>query len=176
MNDEHKTTGTESKPEITEPVKVSPAAPVPTAEGVTLTQEAFSALMKRLGDLESNAELMLQVQDTNKIKKIEDLRRAGKLVKSVKIRKYLGKYIVGWKTLVNEVYKDEHGRLVEKQTIEVYFDDSSKMEMALRQWAIAPEYVPFEVTKESKDADGNLFFTCVGPDGKEIELNASFIN
>jgi hypothetical protein len=145
-------------------------------EQVVLSTEAFNALMKRLGDLESTQSLVLQVQDKSKIDKIEALRRSGKLVKSVKIRKYAGKYIVGWKTVQDEVYKDEQGRLVEKQTVELYFDDNSDTQMSMRQWANAPEYVPFEVTKESKDTDGNLFFTCVGADGKTIELNANFIN
>ncbi len=154
-------------------------APAPQAGpggSITLTAEAFNALMGRLNNLEESASLMMQVQDRDKISKIEALRRSGKLVKSVKIRKYANKYIVGWRTLQDEVYKDESGRLVEKQTIELFYEDGSKSQMSMRQWASAPEYVPFEVTKESKDADGNLFFTVVGPDGKTIELNAAFIN
>lgn len=145
-------------------------------EQVTLSTEAFNALMKRLSDLESTQNLVLQVQDKNKIAKIDELRRAGKLVKSVKIRKYAGKFIVGWKTLEDEVYKDEQGRLIEKQTVELWYEDGSKSKMSMRQWAGAPEYVAFEVTKESKDTEGNLFFTCVGSDGQVIELNAAFIN
>ena len=60
--------------------------------------------------------------------------------------------------------------------MELYYDDGSKSEMAMRQWANAPEYITFEVTKESKDAEGNLFFSCVGSDGKQLEVNANFIN
>ena len=146
------------------------------SDQVVLSTEAFNALMKRLGDLETTQQQMFSVQDKDKIGKIEAMRRAGKLVKSVKIRKYAGKYIIGWKTIQDEVYKDEQGRLVEKQTVELWYDDDTKSEMSMRQWANAPEYVAFEVTKESKDADGNLFFSCVAPDGKTIELNANFIN
>ncbi len=145
-------------------------------QNVTLSKEAFDALMKRLDTLETTSNLVLQVQDKNKIAKIEEMRRSGKLVKSVKIRKYSGKYIVGWKTVEDEVYKDEQGRLVEKQTIELWYDDNTKSQMSMRHWASAPEYVAFEVTKEIRDEDGNLFFNCVGSDGKTIELNANFIN
>lgn len=157
---------------------VPPVTPKETVipSGVTLSTEAFGALMKRIADLESTQSLVLQVQDKNKIAKIEEMRRAGKLVKSVKIRKYAGKYIIGWKTVQDEVFKDEQGRLIEKQTVELWYDDSTKSQMSMRQWANAPEYISFEVTKESKDSDGNLFFTCVGPDGKTFEINASFIN
>lgn len=172
---EVKTPEVKNEPIVNSPKPSEPIVPK-EAQGVTLSTEAFNALMKRIGDLESTQSLVLQVQDKNKIAKIEEMRRAGKLVKSVKVRKYAGKYVVGWKTVQDEVYKDEQGRLIEKQIVELWYDDSTKSQMALRQWANAPEYVAFEVTKESKDADGNLFFTCVGPDGKTLELNASFIN
>lgn len=150
--------------------------PAPVSETVTVSSEAFNAMMQRLSDLEETTRLQLQVTDKNKIKRIEELRRSGKLVKEVKIRKYAGKYIIGWKTIKDEVYKDENGRLVEKQIIELWFDDGTKSEMSMRQWASAPEYIKFEVKSETKDEDGNLFFKCVGPDGKELELNVSFIN
>jgi len=145
-------------------------------ETVTLSAEAFNALMKRLETLETTSALVLQVQDKNKIQKIEELRRAGKLIKSVKVRRYAGKYIVGWKMVEDEVYKDENGRLIERQIVRIFFDGGTALDMSMRQWASAPEYISFEVTKESKDSDGNLFFTCIAPDGKTLELNASFIN
>lgn len=169
--------GAQPKPDTVIPNPTSPEVKPESSEGqIVLSKEAFNAMMKRLADLEATSNLVMQVQDKNKIAKIEELRRAGKLVKSVKIRKYTGKYIIGWKTIQDEVYKDEQGRLVEKQTVELWYDDNTKSQMSMRQWASAPEYVAFEVTKESKDADGNLFFTCVGPDGKTLELNGAFIN
>lgn len=148
----------------------------PESDTVTVSSEAFNAMMKRLGDLEETQRLQLQVTDKSKIKQIEDLRRSGKLVKEVKIRKYANKYIVGWKTVMDEVYKDENGRLIEKQMIELWFDDDTKTEMSMRQWASAPEYIKFEVKAETRDEDGNLFFKCIGPDGKELEMNVSFVN
>lgn len=168
----------ETAPPVTPPAPVPAPEPAQPAEGsVTLSTEAFNALMKRLGDLETTQQQMFSVQDKDKIAKIEALRNSGKLVKSVSIRKHAGKYVVGWDKMVqNDVYKDESGRLVEKQMVSFWYEDGTKAQMTYREWGIAYELVAFEVTKESKDADGNLFFTCVGPDGKTIELNANFIN
>lgn len=174
--DENKNEGAEPTDTVQPTVVPKVVEPAKDSRSVTLSAEAFGALMKRLGDLEETSKLVLQVQDKNKINQIEEMRRAGKLVKSVKIRKYADKYIIGWKTIQDEVYKDEQGRLVEKQVVELFFDDGSSVQMSMRQWASAPEYIAFEVTKETKDNDGNLFFTCVSPDGKTIEMNASFIN
>jgi hypothetical protein len=176
----------ETKPESTEtvvpevtstaPVQESKPAAAAKTEMVTIPAADLAAVMQRIGALEESNKLFMQVQDKNKIAKIEELRRAGKLVKSVKIRKHAGKYVIAWETLQNEVYKDEQGRLIEKQTVKIFFDDGSDTDMTLRQWADASEYIPFEVTKESKNAEGDVFFTCVGPDGKTLELGASFIN
>lgn len=157
------------------PVIVSKKEKAP--EQVTLSTEAFNALMKRLEDLEGTQKQMFVVQDKDKIAKIEAMRRSGKLIKSVNVRKYMGQYILGWdKMIQNDVYKDEQGRRIEKQTVSFWFEDDTKHEMAYREWGMSPEMVPFEVTKESKDAEGNIFLTLVGADGKTLEINQNFIN
>jgi hypothetical protein len=144
--------------------------------GVTLTAEAFDALMERLGKLESDSKLLNQVQDRNTIQKIERLRAEGKLIKEVKVRRIDDKYVVGWQSIQDEVYQDENGRVVEKQTTKIFFHDNTEKVYTMRQWATVGEYITFEVTGETKDADGNLFFKTVGPDGLTLQLNAIFIN
>lgn len=143
---------------------------------VTIPVEQWNELFDRLKTLEGSHNLLMQVQDKDKVAKIEEMRRSGKLVKSVKVRRYDGKYIVGWQTMQNEVYVNEEGRIVEKQTIKILFHDGSESEITLRQWASLGEYIPFEVYKESKDEEGNLFFSVRGDDGFELEINATFIN
>jgi len=143
---------------------------------VTLSSEEFAALMDRLSSLEKDQKDLLSVQDKDKIAKIESLRRQGKLVSSVKVRRLYNKYIIGWKTIEDEVYKDENGRLIEKQVIRIFFEDDTTADMSMRQWASAPEYVAFEVIGKSQDADGNEFYNIKGADGKELSISTSFIN
>jgi hypothetical protein len=154
-----------------------PPAPQAAAPGtVTLSQEAFDALMGRLTSLEKTSDLVLQVQDSNKIKKIEEMRREGKLVKSVKLRRMDGKLVLAWRTIENDVYKDEAGRYIEKQTLELTFEDDSKESVSLRKWASVAEYVPFEVIGENRNANGDIFFKVQGADGKELEIDINFVN
>lgn len=159
----------ETKPAVVEQAK-------PDAGKVVLTAEQFGDIMSKIKELETSQSLLLQVQDKDKIGKIEAMRRSGKLVKSVKIHRVAGKYVLAWKSMQDEVYRDELGRLVEKQVIRLFFDDKSETDMTMRQWANASEYVPFEVKAERKNEDGDLFFIVQAPDGKEMEINASFIN
>ena len=154
-------------------------ATAPAAESkkdtVELKKTTFDALMDRLNKLEEEQKQLLEVQDRRTKSKIEELRRAGKLVKNVKLRSLENKTVIGWKTLEDDVYFSD-GRLIEKQTVEVWLEDGVKKQLSMRQWATLPTYNEYEVTKEAKDADGNFLLTVRRGDGKELEINAIYVN
>lgn len=150
-------------------------APVVDPGNVTMSKEAFDALMERLKSVEDTQNLQLTILNKNDSNKIDEMRRAGKLVKSVKVRKIDGKWIIGWKTLENDVFMQE-GRLIERQTLEVFFKDETKKVMNLREWAVTPAFVSCEVTAENKDAEGNLTFKVRSPEGEEFDIGLSFVN
>lgn len=142
---------------------------------VKMSKEAFDALMERIKSVEDTQKLQLNVLNKNDANKIDEMRRAGKLVKSVKVRQLGGKWILGWKTLENDVFMQE-GRLIEKQTVELFFKDGTSKVMNLREWAVTPQFVSCEVLAENKDAEGNLTFKVRSPDGEEIDIGLSFVN
>lgn len=172
------------KPEVQEPVipakeSASTISPTPVPESVTMSKEAFDALMERLNSIESTQALQMSVLNKNDANKIDEMRRAGKLVKSVKVRQIGGKFIIGWKTLENDVFMQE-GRLIEKQTLEYYLKDQTdkdkKNVINLREFAVTPQLVSCEVTAENKDAEGNLTFSVRAPDGEQFNIGLSFVN
>lgn len=144
-------------------------------ETVTLSKDAFDEMMKRLKKVEDDALLRAQVDDRNTAAKIESLRKEGKIIKSVKVRKIDGKYVLRFKTLEDEVYISD-GKLHEKQTVELTFDDESVRVLPMRQWAGISEYVPFDVISESRDQEGDLFFKVKNVEGKELEINVKYVN
>ena len=131
--------------------------------------------MTRLGRMEEEQRLRDQVMDRNDAAKIEELRRAGKIVKNVRIHIYDNLPVLGWKMLKNDVYMRE-GRLVEDQTVEIITEDATKHVMNLRDWASLPGTLEGEVTKESKEQNGDVYFTVQFPDGKTIEINSVYVN
>lgn len=143
--------------------------------GVTLSTEAFNALMARISDLEKITKEVYDVQDKSKIAKIEAMRREGKLVKDVKLRVVDGKVVVAWKTLNDEVYFAD-GKLIENQKIQVFFEDKTNKEFSMRQWAAIPAYQSFEVIRESRSENGQIFYTVRREDGKELEIDITYIN
>ncbi len=142
---------------------------------VELKKSTLDALMKRLETLESDQKQLLEAQDRRTRSKIEELRRAGKLVKNVKLRSIENKSVIGWKTIEDDVYFSD-GRLIEKQTVEVWLEDGLKKTLSMRQWATIPTYNEYEVIKESKDSDGNIILTVRSGDGKELEVNVIYVN
>jgi hypothetical protein len=142
---------------------------------VELRKTTLDALMKRLETLEKEQKQLLEVQDRRTKSKIEELRRAGKLVKNVKLRSVENKSVIGWKTIEDDVYFSD-GRLIEKQTVEVWLDDGEKKHLSMRQWATIPTYSEYEVIKESKDSDGNIILTVRRGDGKELDVNVIYVN
>jgi hypothetical protein len=142
---------------------------------VELKKKTFDALMERLEKLEREQKELIEVQDRRTKSKIEELRRQGRLVKNVKLRSLDNKIVIGWKTVEDDVYFSD-GRLIEKQVVDIWLDDGVKKQLSMRQWATMPTYNEFEVTKESRDADGNIILTVRGGDGKELDVNVVYVN
>jgi hypothetical protein len=162
------------KPEKTQIVSPETTAPK-KQDTVVLSTEAFNSMMERLNKLENDQKLVLETADKRQISKIEEMRRQGKLVKDVKLRVVDGKIVIGWKTKEDEVYFAD-GKLIENQKVEVFFEDKTSKVLTMRQWAALPSYRPFEVIRESRAENGQLFFRVRQDDGKEIEIDQTYIN
>lgn len=164
-------------PEVTPPPPPAAelVAETPVEEMVSVPKATLDALMTRVETVESDLRIRSQVDDKNTANKIEELRKQGKLLKSVKLRKFNGQYVLAYKTLKDEVYFKE-GRLYEDQQVKIFLRDETSVETTLRHWATTAEYVPAEVLKESRDQDGNLLFTVKTKEGDEFEINVNYVN
>jgi hypothetical protein len=147
----------------------------PKEKMVTIPEGTLNTLLARLDSLETTQKHMLQVEDSNKLQKIDDLRRQGKLVKSVKVLKMDGKHVIGWKLKEDEVYFSD-GKLIEKQSIEVFFSDKTQKVLSMRQWSASQSFEVFEVTGETKESDGQVFLKIRNTDGLALEIGLNYVN
>ena len=95
-------------------------------DNVEIPKDTLQKMMDRLEKLEKDNELLKEVSDKEKLRKIEELRNGGKLVKNVNLNTLNNKIIIGWSKIKDDVYFDEQGRLHEEQIIAVVFQDGSK--------------------------------------------------
>ena len=163
-----------TKEEIKKSVASAPAEN--GEEMITISKNALDSILTRLEKVEEDNTLRAKTDSKNTAIKIEELRRQGKLLKTVKLRTFHGKFVVKYDTIKNEVYFRE-GRLIENQIVGLYFKGEERPEeVQLREWATQSEYVPLEVTRESKDGNGDVYLTVRTQEGEEFEVNVKYVN
>lgn len=145
-------------------------------DNVEIPKDTLQKMMDRLEKLEKDNELLKEVSDKEKLRKIEELRNGGKLVKNVNLNTLNNKIIIGWSKIKDDVYFDEQGRLHEEQIIAVVFQDGSKTDLDYRSFSRLSTKLKGEVISESKDRDGNSNMKVLLPDGREIDIDIKFIN
>ncbi len=142
---------------------------------VEVDAEVLKGILERLNTVEQRAGEFEQTASQDQIRKIEGLRAQGKLVKSVKIRRYNGKLILGWATTEDSVWVAD-GKLHEVQKLDLFFEDATKENVTLKQFTSGASYEPYEVLKESKTMTGEIEYTLILPGGKNIIIMEKYVN
>ena len=145
---------------------------------VEVDAEVLEKLLKTVEAYGKKIEILTEVADKNRLTRVEEMRAQGKLVKKVNLNTFEGKVIIGWKKIKDDVHIDQQGRLHEEQIIGLVFEGETTVgkEMDLRSFARLIVKVPCEVLEEGKDKEGNTNFVIQKADGKEIKIDAKFIN
>lgn len=137
--------------------------------------EGFESMKQKVEDLEGAANL-------GRLERVKSARDKGELVKTAKVSLWQGKMILGWQTVVDDVYVDERGRIIEDQQIKLFVDEGEGKEptqtdaMPYKMFARLSDKLVGEVIKESKNLDGSVEFTLKFEDGREVTLPITFLN
>jgi len=145
---------------------------------IEVDADTLQTVLDRVAKLEEDNKILREAADQKRLGRVEDMRLQGKLVKTVKLNTIDGQVIVGWKTVKDDVYFDAEGRLHETQIYEIYFFDKTvePRQVDIRGFNRLITKVDAEVLEEGKDRDGNTNFTVMTKDGREIKLDANFVN
>lgn len=145
---------------------------------VEVEAEVLDRILKTIETQGEKIKILTEVADKNRLNRVEEMRAQGKLVKKVNLNTYDKKIIMAWKTIKDDVYMDNEGRLHEDQIIGLYFRGEKEMgkQLDVRSFSRLIVKIPVEVIEESKDRDGNTNFTVQTGDGEEIKIDARFIN
>lgn len=157
-----------------EPIKVPQEPVVP--ETITITKEQFEKFQKSIDDLKSKTEFLESVADRKQVANWY-ARHKEKLPVHVRLRTIRGKVIVGWKTVIDEVYKDASGRWVENQQIELAYEDGEAETMSYANFSRTYDAVKCERIGQIMDEKDNLILKLKRLDnGKEYEVGVQFVN
>lgn len=146
---------------------------------VEVDADVLSKIMEEMSDLRKQVNQVESTSSQDQVRKLEALRATGKLVKSVKIRSYLRDgieiMVLGWKTVRDDVWVAD-GKLHENQIIGVFFADGKEKETPLAEFTRNTKYYSYEVIKEGRLNNGEVEFTVILNDGKEVTINSKFVN
>jgi len=165
-------------PRSTPPKSETPQTPPSVGdegEMVSIPKTVLENVLNRLEKVEGEAELLRGAADQNKLIAIQNMRNAGKLVKSAQVSTYSGKVVIGWKIVKDDVHF-EGEKLVEEQIVKVFFEDKTDQEMSLRLFNSNLGKRKGEIIEESKDKDGVVRFKVQFNDGKEVVIGGAYIN
>lgn len=162
------------------PLDSTPIETTKVKKGKTIEvdSETLQTVLDRVAKLEQDNQILREASDQKRLSRVEEMRLQGKLVKTVKLNTIDGQIIVGWKTVKDDVYFDAEGRLHETQVYDIYFFDKTiePKQVDIRGFNRLITKVDAEVLEEGKDRDGNTNFTVMTKDGREIKLDAKFVN
>lgn len=142
---------------------------------VEIDADVLDTILKNLATLKEGQTQFEATASQDQIRKIEAMRASGKLVKSVKLRFFDGKVMLGYRMTKNNVWVS-NGKLNEEQEYEVFFEDGETRNMTLGKFATEAIYKSYEVISEAKTQAGDVMFTVMMDDGKEVVINSKYVN
>lgn len=151
-------------------------------ETVEISKELFEDLKGRLDKQEKDIKQLLQVADRKRMS-LWYQRHKEDTPPLIKLRTLevdgTKKIVVGWRTVTDEVYKDSAtNRWIERQEIEVMFEDNTVQKIPLVDFNRRFEYVECKrLGTITDDKTGELLFKLSRlSDGKEYQIGAQFVN
>jgi len=147
---------------------------------IEVSKEDLTALMKRLDSLEENNKQLLAAADKSRMAAIREKNSANApLIREVKLTKLspTGPLVIAWKLLSNISYV-EGNRLIEKQEIEVFYENGKSEKMPLINfYRNQNKLTVAEIVSRKKDEKSGIEMLEVElRDGQKLDIGLAFVN
>jgi len=175
-----------NKPEVTP--ATPPVEPLvdkkEKTDGVVVPKDVLENILNRMdsyqqeiADLKESQKQYEQTASQDQIMKIEKLRASGKLVKAIRLNYYDNNLVTGWQSIADDVYVETGtGKEIALQKTRLTFAGGKTQEMPQIEFARRKMQRQYEVIREGKDRDGNMWYTVMTEGGKEVDIDGRFVN
>lgn len=126
--------------------------------------------------LRQDIEILRETADKGRLSRADQARADGKIVKVVRLSKVGDLYVVGWKSIKDEVYTDERGVIHADQQVEYFFNDKTSKVLTLVYFSRNSKMENCEVVAEKKDKDGRMSYDVLTAKGLELSVGITFVN
>ena len=134
---------------------------------------------KALENLIKKVEMLEAVADVGRVARWQQQHQVA-LPKIVRITKFKDKYVLAWRLISNEVYKDPVTRAWhENQQMEVIYEDNTKEVFPYQTFMTSCEKVDAQILQSTVDSDGRRTLTVqLNPpeEPRKLTIDSVFVN
>lgn len=169
---------TTKKPARTRAPKAEPTES--TEDTVVVSKKDLEAFLNRLEAVEAENKKLVAVADKGRLYNEEERlakQTGAPLIHTVKLTRYDGNIVIAWKLVDNDSHV-ENGRAVERQNIELYYEDGGSTTIRLIDfYRNADKKTRGEIIRRSRNEHtGMVEFDVRLSDGKTLTIPSSFVN
>ncbi len=148
----------------------------PKVETIMVNKKVLDQILAKQESQDKEIEMLREVADKSRLYWWEEKNKKP-TTKVVRLTVIEGKIVVGWKTIIDEVFQDTNGIFHEKQVIEIYFEDGTKKSLNYIDFTRLTNKIEVELIKRMKDEEqGTESVTVKTKEGKEYTIGIEFIN
>lgn len=143
---------------------------------VKIKVDELENLKKQMEKLSKEQKMLLSVADKKNLS-LYYQRNKDDLPTEIKLRVIDGKVVIGWRTVENDVWQTSEGKWIEKQSVEVLYEDGSTERMPLIDFNRRYKHVLCHRMGVSEDREKGLSYKLQRVDnGKTYNVPSAFVN
>jgi hypothetical protein len=136
------------------------------------------ALTKKMEEQQKTIDMLLATADKARIARYQDQNQSP-VIRTMKLRTFKGKVVVGWRMVKDEMYKDANGVFHERQIVEIVTEDGETAELPYLESEKLPKIVcnvKGKLTQLDDSGVEHVVYTLLTPEGKEYKIDHTFVN
>lgn len=151
-------------------------APAPKAT-VEVDKAKLDELLTRLDKLEKDNEMLVSTADRARVARYNDLN-ASPAAHTYRVRTFKGQIVVGWRSILDEMFQDSHGLWHERQQVEIVLEDGQTFQLPFLESERLTKLITSHVVTETRTEDGHVvtILTLRLPNGRDVKIDSTYVN
>lgn len=144
---------------------------------VEVDKSKLDELLTRLETQQKTIDMLVSTADKARVARYNDLT-AAPTSHTYRVRTFKDQVVVGWRSVLDEMYQDGHGQWHERQQVEIVTENGEKFTLPFLESERLTKVTTRHVATETKTEDGQIItvLTLTLPDGRDIKINQTYVN
>ena len=140
---------------------------------VSVPKSILDALIQKSKDQEQKIEMLTEISDKARLTRYQSKHKEI-TKKKARVSVFNGKIVVGWTTVMNDVYQDEQGKWHEDQVMKIVLEDNTKKDLRYKVFGRIKK-IDCTIMSRYTTPEGAAMMR-ISVMGKQIDIDEIFIN